>query len=93
MTTPTDKELINGLRQRVMFDLSLDAERFKLLVDRLETANATIEDLENRLFKLGEMENPPCFICGYNGQNYYQPSVHKCAERHHALAKKDRTND
>jgi hypothetical protein len=41
--------------------------------------------LEDRLFALGEMHKAPCFCCGYNGPNYYQPSVHKCAARHHKL--------
>lgn len=47
------------------------------LADRLER-------MADRLFKLGEMEKSPCFYCGYNGPNYYQPSVHPCAARHHA---------
>lgn len=25
-----------------------------------------------------------CFICGYNGANYFQPSIHACARRYHA---------
>ena len=44
-----------------------------------------IAELEDRLFALGEMEHSPCFCCGYNGPNYYQPSAHPCAERHHRL--------
>ena len=44
-----------------------------------------IKELENRLFKLGAMEEPPCFVCGYNGPEYYQPQTHKCASRHHRL--------
>lgn len=39
--------------------------------------------LKNMLFKLGAMDQPPCFCCGYNGPGYYQPSQHKCAEQHH----------
>lgn len=46
------------------------------------------EHLENTLFVLGAMNNAPCFCCGYNGVGYYQPDIHKCAERHHALYKK-----
>lgn len=41
--------------------------------------------LEDRLFTLGEMNKPPCFCCGYNGEGYYQPEKHPCAERHHKL--------
>lgn len=29
-------------------------------------------------------DNAPCFICGYNGANYYQPEAHPCALRYHA---------
>ena len=34
-------------------------------------------------------DNAPCFVCDYNGENYYQPATHSCAKRyhaHHALA-------
>jgi hypothetical protein len=29
-------------------------------------------------------ENAPCYMCGYNGPDYYQPSTHKCAAAYHA---------
>ena len=48
-----------------------------------------IEKLQDRLFSRGEMHKPPCFVCGYNGQNYYRPDIHPCAARHHALAGKE----
>jgi hypothetical protein len=44
-----------------------------------------IERLQDELFKIGRMEKPPCFCCGYNGEGYYQPNKHSCAERHHRL--------
>jgi hypothetical protein len=47
-----------------------------------------LRKLEDRLFALGEMAKGPCFVCGYNGPNYFQPDVHKCAERHHKLYKR-----
>ena len=53
------------------------AERDKL--------KAKVGILEDRLFALGEMENSPCFCCGYNGPGYFQPDQHPCAERHHKL--------
>jgi hypothetical protein len=53
------------------------------LDDRYQQAADEIERLEDRLFMRGEMEKPPCFVCGYNGPDYYRPSVHKCAARHH----------
>ena len=47
--------------------------------------SACKERVREKLFKYGEMKKAPCFVCGYNGQNYYSPSVHPCAERHHRL--------
>lgn len=44
-----------------------------------------ITRLQDLLFMRGEMNNPPCFCCGYNGPGYYQPEQHPCAERHHRL--------
>lgn len=26
----------------------------------------------------------PCFLCGYNSRDYYQPATHPCARRYHA---------
>lgn len=46
-----------------------------------------VRRLENMLFKLGAMNEAPCFVCGYNGAGYYQPDKHKCAKRHHAFFK------
>ena len=46
-----------------------------------------IRELEDRLFELGEMDSPPCFVCGYNGEGYYQPDKHPCAKRHHRLTR------
>lgn len=46
---------------------------------------AQLEKYENLLFKMGAMNKAPCFKCGYNGQGYYQPLIHKCAEKHHRL--------
>lgn len=44
--------------------------------------------LEDMLFAAGRMEQAPCFVCGYNGPDYYQPNAHKCAARHHRLRSK-----
>lgn len=49
----------------------------------LADLRARLVATENVAFALGAMNCPPCFICGYNGPNYYQPEVHSCAERHH----------
>ena len=44
-----------------------------------------IERLEDMLFAAGRMEQPPCFVCGYDGPDYYKPDKHSCAARHHKL--------
>jgi len=51
----------------------------------LSNAMEYIEQLEDRLFASGAMEQAPCFCCGYNGPGYYQPDKHPCAKRHHEL--------
>ena len=61
-----------------------------LSVEMKETL-AVRKTLEDRLFALGEMTYAPCFCCGYNGPNYYQPLHHKCAERHHRFFRKPRS--
>lgn len=43
------------------------------------------QKLRKRLFELGEMSNPPCFNCGYNGEHYFNPEFHPCAKQHHEL--------
>lgn len=48
-----------------------------------ERLSKRVTELEDLLFKRGEMFNPPCFVCGYNGPDYYQPDKHPCAKRHH----------
>ena len=53
----------------------------------IQTQNKKIKKLEDMLFKLGAMEEPPCFVCGYKGDGYFQPSKHKCAAKHHKLRK------
>lgn len=53
---------------------TLQAER-----DRLREALAK-ERLDMKRF-----EQAPCYLCGYNGHSYYQPKVHSCATRYHAL--------
>jgi len=38
-----------------------------------------IERLQAIAVKHGLWKEAPCCLCGYNGPNYFQPSVHKCA--------------
>jgi len=49
--------------------------------------NERIKVLEDALFSKGAMFDAPCFCCGYNGPHYFDPRIHGCALRHHALAK------
>lgn len=40
-------------------------------------------ELAEEKWKHGDFEIAPCFICGYNGQGYYQPDTHPCASEYH----------
>jgi hypothetical protein len=42
---------------------------------------------EDTAFARGDMLQAPCFKCGYNGEGYFQPDTHACAEKHHTLWK------
>lgn len=39
---------------------------------------------QNWMLAHGAMLDPPCYICGYNGEGYFNPDKHPCAARHHA---------
>jgi len=59
--------------------------------DRLERdiqSSIKVARYEALLFSMGAMKNAPCFCCGYNGPNYYDPTHHPCAKRHHAAVEK-----
>lgn len=30
-------------------------------------------------------EKAPCYVCGYNSEGYYQPDIHPCAKKYHAI--------
>ena len=51
----------------------------------LDMLYAKVDQYEKLLFKMGAMEEPPCFACGYSGPGYYNPVTHPCAEKHHSL--------
>jgi hypothetical protein len=55
--------------------------------EKVSALKKRIAKLEDLLFEKGAMEDAPCFCCGYNGQGYFDPKIHKCAERHHRLLK------
>ena len=46
-----------------------------------DIAFAKIRRLEDRLIELGELDHAPCFICGYNGQEYFNSKTHNCMSR------------
>jgi Zn finger protein HypA/HybF involved in hydrogenase expression len=48
---------------------------------RPDVAFLRIKKLENKLIELGELNNKPCFICGYDGDNYFNPDMHSCIKR------------
>jgi len=60
-------------------------KRVDELADETDQKRKRIEDLEDRLFAMGAMDEAPCFVCGYSGGGYYHPARHPCAKRHHEL--------
>lgn len=40
---------------------------------------------EKDYFDVKRFEEAPCYLCGYNGRGYYQPTEHPCASRYHAV--------
>lgn len=63
------------------------ADEITLLRLERDDARKEVKRLCDILFVRGEMLHPPCFRCGYNGPEYFQPNVHRCAKRHHELYK------
>lgn len=55
----------------------------EVVPNALRSLAAQVEALQELLFERGAMEDAPCFVCGYNGQGYFQPDKHACAARHH----------
>ncbi len=66
------------------------AEIARMMGHRPDIAFLRIKKLEDMLFKLGAMKEAPCFCCGYDGEGYFQPDRHQCAERHHELCDEDK---
>jgi hypothetical protein len=64
-----------------------DSAIFELKRREIKELKGQKTRLENMLFALGKMNESPCFVCGYNGEDYYQPEKHRCAARHHKLCK------
>jgi hypothetical protein len=49
------------------------------LARKFDAQAKEIERLRTVAVKRGLWKEAPCCVCGYNGPNYFQPSVHKCA--------------
>ena len=60
---------------------SVIADIAKRMGHRPDIAFAKIRRLEDRLIELGELDHTPCFICGYDGEDYFNPEIHKCMSR------------
>lgn len=50
---------------------------------------ATVRRLRELGFASGLMSSSPCFVCGYDGEGYFDPNAHPCATSHRALCKRD----
>lgn len=62
-------ELMNAWQERDRAKAEADALR-KLLLECIDTERFA--------------DDPPCYLCGYNGPNYFQSDTHPCAESYHA---------
>jgi hypothetical protein len=40
-------------------------------------------------FDRKRFEQAPCYLCGYNGEGYYQPGIHRCAAMYHGYVLPD----
>jgi len=48
-----------------------------------------IELLAEKLLNSGAFNEPPCFLCGYDGEGYYQSATHHCAAKYQAARSKN----
>lgn len=70
-----------------LFTMSKYASSEELYMAKADHYKKLYIKMRDMLFKHGAMSDAPCFVCGYNGQNYYNPDVHECAELHHKFCK------
>ena len=42
-----------------------------------------------KVFDHKKFERAPCYLCGYNGERYYQPSTHSCASLYHSAQQQE----
>ena len=81
MTREQVDELCNALVQNG------NIVKAKLFSEHDAEQRAEIEALKAQLaksFNKKRFENePPCYLCGYNGPDYFQPDTHPCARFHH----------
>jgi chromosome segregation ATPase len=72
--------------------LALRQVEMVTFIEQLQSRDATITQLEGALARLSKylppiidikrFEQAPCYLCGYNGQKYYQPKTHPCAQKY-----------
>lgn len=56
---------------------------------------ALLEQVERgalrNIFNLKKFEQAPCYLCGYNGEMYYQSGKHPCADLYHSVKQQELT--
>jgi hypothetical protein len=78
-------EIIDFMEKRcVGVDQSADAMRWRII----HAARAS----EPRAERLPEIdvkrfEQAPCYLCGYNGTEYFAPETHSCAGAYHRVVR------
>lgn len=73
--------------QRYGSCINTAAIRAAIEEEHIAATNKKMDAIEDTAFARGGMLKAPCFKCGYNGEKYFYPDVHKCAEKHHRLYK------
>ena len=74
------KHIHNNRKQDCPFcheDIRL-ADIAKRMGHRPDVAFIKIKKLENVIIANGLIDKAPCCLCGYNGEDYYNPEKHKC---------------
>jgi Zn ribbon nucleic-acid-binding protein len=54
------------------------ADIAKRMLHRPDIAFRKIRQYQGRLIELGQLDIQPCFICGYEGDDYHNQDIHKC---------------
>lgn len=51
--------------------------------DTARQDSARLREALGKEINTSRFESAPCYLCGYNGKLYFQPSTHPCAEWYH----------